>query len=326
MGTTSSFLRALTQAARFDGLWWRQFAYLGSVYGPDWWKRYSPPAFGALFFVLISRNRRAAIANMQHVLAEPDPWRAAGTALCMFAEFANCLTETMEHFGPRPSPIRLDLPDHDPVVECLREDNGAVIVTGHIGNWDVAAKTLSQYERPINIVMAREMNKTTQEYMRHARERAGVRVIYSDTSVLSSLNMIRALRANEIVAIQLDRMLGPGGARMLPFFGAPAPFPSGPFVLARLARTSVVPVFIPRLGRRHYAIRVGTRVRLKREPRDNQALDSAMLQVVGQFEAIIREFPTQWFQFSPFWPAGTKPALRPSTITQSEGDELRVGS
>jgi predicted LPLAT superfamily acyltransferase len=88
----------------------------------------------------------------------------------------------------------------------------------------------------------------------------------------------------------------------------------------------VVPVFIPRLGRRHYAIRVGTRVRLKREPRDNQALDSAMLQVVGQFEAIIREFPTQWFQFSPFWPAGTKPALRPSTITQSEGDELRVGS
>jgi len=208
----------------------------------------------------------------------------------------------------------------------LREGNGAVIVTGHIGNWDIAAKTLSEYERPINIVMAREVNQTTQEYMRHARERAGVRVIYSDTSVLSSLNMIRALRQNEIVAIQLDRMLGPGGARMLPFFATPAPFPSGPFVLARLARTSVIPVFIPRLGRRHYAIRLGTRVRLKREPRDNQALDAAMMQVISQFEAIIREFPTQWFQFSPFWPVGSKPAPRTAAIPQSDAEELRVGS
>jgi KDO2-lipid IV(A) lauroyltransferase len=326
MGTTPSFLSALVQAARFDGLWWRQFAYLGSVYGPDWWKRLSPSAFGAIFFVLITRNRRAAIANMQHVLGEPDARRAVGPALRMFAEFANCMTETMEHFGPRPSPIQLDLPDHDPVMECLQEGNGAVIVTGHIGNWDIAAKTLSEYERPINIVMAREANRTAQEYMRHARERAGVRVIYSDTSVLSSLNMIRALRQNEIVAIQLDRMLGPGGARMLPFFGSPAPFPSGPFVLARLARTSVVPVFIPRLGRRHYAIRLGHRVRLKREPRDSQALDAAMLEVIGQFETIIREFPTQWFQFSPFWPPGSPPAPCAATITRSEDTELRVGS
>jgi lauroyl/myristoyl acyltransferase len=326
MGTTPSFLQALTQAARFDGLWWRQFAYLGSVYGPDWWKRLSPAAFGAIFFVLIPRNRRAAIANMRRVLGEADPWRTTGSALRMFAEFANCMTETMEHFGPRPSPIQLDLPVHDPVADCLRERNGAVIVTGHIGNWDIAAKTLCQYDRPINIVMAREANSTTQEYMREARERAGVRVIYSDTSVLSSLNMIRALRANEIVAIQLDRMLGPRGARMLPFFGAPAPFPSGPFVLARLARTSVVPVFIPRLGRRHYAIRVGTRVRLRREPRDNQALDTAMMEVVSQFEAIIREFPTQWFQFTPFWPAGAKPEMQSTTVTHSQGEERRVGS
>jgi len=326
MGAEPSFLTKVKQAARFDGLWWRQFAYMGSVYGPDWWKRYSPPVFGAIFFALIGRNRRAAVANMQQVLGEPDAWRAWMMTLRMFAEFANCMTETMEHFGPRPSPLRLDLPKQDPVLDCLREGNGAVIVTGHVGNWDIAAKTLCEYERPINIVMAREVNQTTQEYMREARERAGVRVIYSDTSVLSSLNMIRALRQNEIVAIQLDRMLNTGGARLLPFFGALAPFPSGPFVLARLARTSVVPVFIPRLGRRHYEIRVGTRVRLKREPRDNQALDAAMLEVVTQFEDVIREFPTQWFQFTSFWPEGTKPKLRPRTITDSGGEELRVSS
>ena len=41
-------LGSLVRALRFDGLWWRKFAYLGSVYGPEWWKRYSPPWIAAI--------------------------------------------------------------------------------------------------------------------------------------------------------------------------------------------------------------------------------------------------------------------------------------
>jgi len=304
-----SVVAQLTQALRFDGLWWRKFAYLGCVYGPEWWKRYSPPAIAAIIFALIGPNRRGAVGNLERILGEANPWRTRAAALRMFAQFAHCLTETMEYYGPRPRSIRLDLPTHDPLAASLRDGRGAVVVTGHFGNWDIAAKTLRDYDRPINIVMAREVNATTQEYVRTAREQVGVRVLYSDTSVFSSLNMIRALRANEIVAIQLDRMLGPGGARMIPFFGAAAPFPSGPFVLARLARAPVVPVFIPRLGTRHYAVRVGQRFRLSRDARDHHALDHVMTEVVAEFEAIVREFPTQWFQFAPFWPAAAQPAV-----------------
>ncbi|HVN83613.1 MAG TPA: lysophospholipid acyltransferase family protein [Candidatus Binatia bacterium] len=303
MEPSRSVFAPLLQALRFDGLWWRKFAYLGCVYGPEWWKRCSPPAIAAIIFALIGRNRRGAIDNLQRILGDPDRRRAAREALWMFAEFAHCMTETMEYYGPRPHAIRLDPPDHDPLAEALRERRGAVVVTGHFGNWDIAAKTLRDYDRPINIVMAREVNATTQAYVRTAREQVGVQVLYSDTSVFSSINMIRALRANEIVAIQLDRMLGPGGARLIPFFGAPAPFPSGPFVLARLAGAPVVPVFIPRLGTRHYEIRVGQRYRIGRDARDHHVLDRVMTEVVAEFEAIVREFPTQWFQFTPFWPA-----------------------
>jgi phosphatidylinositol dimannoside acyltransferase len=293
----------LRQAVRFDGLWWRKFAYLGCVYGPEWWKRYSPPAIAALIYVLVGRNRQGAVQNMQRVLNEPDSRRAALAALRMFADFARCFTDTMEYYGPRPKPFRLDAADDDPLADALRRGAGAVVVTGHFGNWDVAARTMRKYESPVNVVMAREANASTQEYVRVARERAGVRVIYSDSSVFSSLNMIHALRQNEVVAMQLDRMVGPGGARRLPFFGALAPFASGPFVLARLSGAPLIPVFVPRLGTRHYAVRVGAEVHLKRDGRDAQALERAMGEVVGAFEAAVREFPSQWFQFAPFWPA-----------------------
>ena len=316
-GTTASL--RLREALRFDGLWWRKFAYLGCVYGPEWWKLYSPPWFAAAIFLLVGKNREGAISNMQRVLGEPDRRRATRAALRMYAQFAHCLTETMEQYGPRPEPVRIDLPGVDPLVDILREGRGAVFVTGHFGNWDIAAKTMCRYGRPVNVVMARETNATTQDYVREAREHAGIRIIYSDSSVFSSLNMINALRNNEVVAMQLDRMLGPRGARMVPFCGALAAFPSGPFVLARLAGAPVIPVFVPRRGTRHYEVRIGRPVHLRRDVRDAQVLDRVMREVVEQFEAEVREFPTQWFQFAPFWPPFA--AVR----SLSEPDEVPAG-
>jgi len=314
----------LRQSFRFDGVWWRKFAYLGCVYGPEWWKRYSPPAFSTIIFGLVGDNRRHAAANMARVLGEPNPRRAMAAALRMYAEFAHCMTETMEYYGPRPKPLRLDLPEHDELVEALRAGTGAVVVTGHFGNWDVAAKTLHEYGRPINVVMARETNATTHEFVRQARERVGVRVIYSDSSVFSSLNMIRALRHNEIIAIQLDRPLGAGGTRLIPFFGAPAAFPSGPFVLARLSGAPLIPVFIPRLGRRHYQIRITGRFSVPREPRDARALERVMVEVVQAFEEAVRAYPTQWFQFAPFWQAGAGSANAAVGASEPQPERLRV--
>ncbi len=294
-------LSRLRQAVRFDGVWWRKFAYLGCVYGPEWWKRYSPPGFAAAFFLVVGQNRRGAIANMRRILGRDD-WRATVGALRTFIEFSHCITETTEHYGPRPAPIAFDLPERDLLAESLAEGRGVIALTGHFGNWEIAARTMSKYGRPVNIVMAREMNATTQEYVRRAREQAGIRIIYSDTSVFSSLNMIRALRQNEIVAIQMDRMLGTGGGRLIPFFGHPAYFPSGPFQLARLSGAPLVPVFTPRIGVRHYAIRLAGRFDLGRESRDPVVLDRTIGEVAQAFEAAIREFPHQWFQFAPFWP------------------------
>lgn len=319
-------LEHTTRALRFDGLWWRKLAYLGSVYGPEWWKRWSPPFFAAAAFALAAGNRRNAIANMRRVLGTDDSWTVAVAALRMFSEFSYCLSETLEYYSPRPQPLRLEQPEHDPIGESLRAGKGVVLVTGHFGNWDIAAKTLRDYGRPLNIVMAHDVNASTQEYVRSTRERAGVRVLFSDTSVFSSLNMIRALRENEIVAIQLDRMLGAGGARMLPFLGHLAPFPSGPFVLARLAGAPLIPVFVPRRGRRHYAVQVGQSVLVPREARDPAALDRVMMEVVSQFEAMVRRHPTQWFQFASFWPAEETPSVQSDSRRRAQVAGPRAAS
>ncbi len=263
--------RHLAAALRFDGLWWRKFARLGCVYGPEWWKRYSPPFFAAAIFLLVKRNRSGAIENQAHVLGPGSPqWRAVAAGFRTFAAFAHCMTETMEYYGPHP-------------------------------RWDISGRALHATGRPIHMVMAREPNETTQEYARRSREQVGVQVIFSDSSVFSAFNMIRALRDNEILAIQLDRGNGEPNspARQVEFFGAKATFQEGPFHLARLSGAPVVPVVTIRRGVRHYEIVLGEPLYVSRSVAGDS--ERALGEAVRFFERMIREHPEQWFQFSPFW-------------------------
>jgi KDO2-lipid IV(A) lauroyltransferase len=316
VSTTKSAPSRWRAVFRFDGSFWRRFAYLGCVYGPEWWKTYSPGPIAAILFLIVGGNRRGAMENLRVVLG-CSRWQAATAALRMFAEFARCFTETTEYYSPRRKPIRFDVSEDDTLAAALQSGRGAVIVTGHLGNWDIAAKGLRDYGAPVNLVMAREANATMQQRARDAKEEAGIRVIYSDVSVFSSFNMIRALRNNEIVAIQLDRPVGAGGMRRVEFFGRAALFPSGPFLLARLAGAPVIPVFAPRIGRRHYAIRLGACHEVPRD-REGGALDRVMREVIREFEAAVGAYPLQWFQFTPFW---SKESAAGGTVDQSNDEQ-----
>jgi lauroyl/myristoyl acyltransferase len=297
-------LRRLLAAARFDGLWWRKFARLGCVYGPEWWKRGSPPVIALTLFLLVGRNRRGAIENQRRALGDVAYWRAVVGALRVFTCFARCFTETMEFYGPRPRPFRIDEPKRNHVADAIERGRGVILATAHVGNWDISGRALHGSGRPVHLVMAREPNETTQEYARRSREQAGVQVIFSDSSVFSAFNMIRTLRRNEILAIQIDRGNGETSppARGVEFLGATALFQEGPFHLARLSGAPVVPVVTLRRGLRHYEVVLGEPLTVSREiPGD---AERALRDAAAFFERTIREDPRQWFQFEPFWATG----------------------
>jgi lauroyl/myristoyl acyltransferase len=297
--------RHLAAALRFDGLWWRKFARLGCVYAPEWFKRSSPPFFALVIFLLVRRNRTGAIENQARVLGVgASQWQAVLAGYRTFAAFARCMTETMEFYGPRPREFTIDEPRRNHVAEALERGRGVILATAHVGNWDISGRKLHATGRPIHMVMAREPNETTQEYARRSREHVGLQVIFSDSSVFSAFNMIRALRDNEILAIQIDRGNGEPNSpsRRVEFFGAEAIFQEGPFHLARLSGAPVLPVVTLRRGLRHYEIVLGEPLYVSRNvPGD---AERALHAAVRFFEQTIREHPEQWFQFQPFWAAG----------------------
>jgi lauroyl/myristoyl acyltransferase len=110
------------------------------------------------------------------------------------------------------------------------------------------------------------------------------------------VELLAALRRGEVVALQGDRALGGRGDVSTPFVGRPAPFPIGPFVLARASGAPIVPAFCVLTPDRRYAVRLGEPFTVKADGEED-----ALRRWVHLLEATVRAHPTQWFNFYDVW-------------------------
>ena len=178
--------------------------------------------------------------------------------------------------------------------KAARAGRGLVVLTAHLGNWELAGRMLARDgARPMHIVVAAEADPAVERFLRGGA--APVRFV-TRTAPTASLSLLSALRRGEIVAMQGDRALGTRGDVLQPFFGAPAPFPLGPFVLARATGAPVVPAFCLLDADRRYRIVVGMPSLV--EPGGEAA---ALGRWVAVLEVMVRRHPSQWFNFYDRW-------------------------
>jgi lauroyl/myristoyl acyltransferase len=296
--------RRMPAALRFDGAFWRRFAELGCVYGPEWWKRGSPPAIAGIIYAIARRQRDAVRRNQMQVRGPSTPLRERWHAYQVFAEFARSLTEAMEQWGPRPKPLDLRVVRGELVHEALREHRGLVVVTGHFGSWEVGARMLSDLGRPVNMVTAQEPNPSVRQFMHAMRTRHGFNVIYSDRSLFAGLPIVQALRRDEVVGMQIEPWGPLAGSHEMDFCGRSTRLQLGPFTIARVARTPVVAVFAVRTGIRRYELRVEGRW----DPRTPADSVAALTDAVRAYERLVRAHPQQWLMIEDVWPPDARPA------------------
>jgi lauroyl/myristoyl acyltransferase len=309
--------RRLRAALRFDGAFWRRFAELGCVYGPEWWKRGSPPVIAAIIYGIARRQREAVLRNQRQV-AGPEGWMAEHwRAYRVFAEFARSFTEGMEQWGPHPRPLDLEVVNGALFEQALAEHRGLVVVTGHFGSWEVAARVTSRLGRPVHMVTGQEPNEGARDFMHAVRTRHGFGVIYSGGSVFAGLPILQALRRDEIVGMQLEPWGPLAGSHAIDFCRRPTRVQLGPFTIARLARAPVVAVFAVRTGIRRYQIRVEGRW----DPRTPAESVAALTQTVRAYERLVRTHPAQWLMFADVWPAA--PAEAQEMVPQAVGFRRR---
>jgi KDO2-lipid IV(A) lauroyltransferase len=123
------------------------------------------------------------------------------------------------------------------VEERLARGKGLILVTGHLGNWELGGAYLAARGLPIDVVARHMNNPLFDGYLTRTRQRIGMTVVHDEQAVR---RVPRSLRSGRAVAFLVDQGALGLASTWVPFFGRYAKTPRGPAVFALRLNAPVV--------------------------------------------------------------------------------------
>ncbi|MBZ0136928.1 MAG: lipid A biosynthesis acyltransferase [Planctomycetes bacterium] len=262
----------------------------------------------AFYYVLVNRkNGRASRDYLRRRFPGLRGPRLWWKNYRHFLSFGRVLVDRGYAFLGMLGEVRFERDGHHVIEEVLASGKGVILLSAHIGNWELAAYCLGGFLRegrqvPVNAVMFKGESEKVEKQLARASGDRPFHIIASNDSLQASIECKDALARGEVVAIHGDRLLGSGGVKV-PFLGSEAKFPIGPFVLAASTGAPVIFTFANRLGTRHYGLRARGPHYFQfadRKLRDRDLKDWVRM-YAAELEELIERYPLQWHNFYPFW-------------------------
>lgn len=269
-------------------------------------------AWVALWFVVAAPTARRASMELARRLAArraPAGRSAPPSALARllfayrhFFTYGLLLVDRLAILGGRARGYRFTSSGLPAIRRALAEGRGAVLLTAHVGNWEIMGHLLADIGAPVVLVMY-AADDDPSDAARAALERArGFRVIRAEGSPATAAAILSALRAGCCVGMMGDRVLA-GRALDVPFLGGRTALPVAPLAVAAAAGAPIFHVFALREGPRRYAFtgHAAAPVDVADRAARPAALQRALAEYAGRLETVVAEHPWQWGNFFPFW-------------------------
>lgn len=248
------------------------------------------------------RTVRAVRQNMRLAIGA-DEATTRRLARAVFHGFGHMMIDLFRVRARGPGMVPPLLPhDHDDrVLRRLPDpDRGCLLVTGHIGNWELGGIYLVQHGFRLAEVGQPEIDPAVHVLRSEIRSRSGIEWIEIGSSMTTALRVREAIERGVHVALLTDRAY-PEDRVLVDFFGRPTPFLRSPANLARFCRCPIVPAYL--LSNHDHTYRSWFGEPLVVDPRaDPEAEDRRVMGAVAQvIERGVREDPGQWYNFYDYW-------------------------
>lgn len=191
----------------------------------------------------------------------------------------------------------------------LARGKGAVVVVGHLGNWDAAGAWVGATGRRLVTVAEVLRPRRMFEFFASHRAKLGMTIYGAEPGVTAHL--VEEVENGAVLAILGDRDLKGTGIEA-DFFGEPATFPPGAASIALRAGVPLIAagVFERRLpdGKRGWYADFSEPIEL---PESKEGAIAGLTRaVVAELERLVARHPEQWHVFQPFWIADRAEARR----------------
>jgi Kdo2-lipid IVA lauroyltransferase/acyltransferase len=268
---------------------------------------------GGLFYLLTRERRRGIRANLRVVTGRGAVELLVFSTYYKFARNWCDIMLMMRLRGERLERLIAPRGSGKPLDDALARGNGAILITPHLGNWELGGLGLAERGYRINVMTFREPDEKVNAMREQVRRERGIGFIYVDrdaTSPLAIIEAVNALRRNEVVALLGDRD-GSAHTQQREFFGRSTSVPVGAAYLALASGAPILPVFIPLEGGR-YATYMEEAIYLSGHHGEHaEVIRTGTDKVLRVFETYIRRYPDQWYNLFDYWRITTRDTKDP---------------
>lgn len=262
---------------------------------------------GSLYYLMARRDRKILTNNIRVVLNHNrNTHQVRRTSRMVFINFARYLVEFFHtpKIDLKYVNKNVGIEGRENLDRALRLGKGVLLVSAHLGNWELGAIVLAMLGYKINVVAWTHNDKQINDFFLRQRQSKGLKVIPLGIAMRTAFS---ALRNKEAVAFLGDiGYASPEAGIAVKFFGRDTIMPKGPAVFCLKTGAPIVPLFMLRER--------GNRFRYIVEPpiisvpsKDGEAdLTSLTQKISERIETCIARYPEQWFMLTPRWEAKGK--------------------
>ncbi len=287
---------------------WLIFRFLGLL--PRRLGRAAGALLGWVVYKLARRLRETGFRNLELALPQLSAGEHTKIIRGVFRSLGWQLAEFCRLPGYTPAntakTIRYQGLEH--FVEAKARGRGVLILTGHLGAWELSSFYHSLMGHPMGMVIRRLDNRRLDRLVNRIRCLHGNRVYHKDDF---ARGLLTAMRRGEKVGILMDTNMTPPQGIFVNFFGVATCTASGLARVALKTGAAVVPGFMLwEESEQRYVLHFGAALNLPDSGDREADVVSLTQSCTSVLESWIRRYPYQWLWIHRRWK--TRPPGQPT--------------
>lgn len=274
------------------------FNLLGLI--PRKWAFRLGNALGRIWFAVDKKHRKIAIDNLTRAFGNE---KKASEIKTLAERVFNNLGQILLEIGwslrldekKRSKYFRIEGISH--VKHAYKKGKGILVLTGHMGNWELLTVAASIIGYPLSIVVRPLDFKPLDLYFINIRTRYGGKLIPAKYSLRA---ILRSLNRGEAIGLLMDQSANWREGIFSEFFGIQTWTNKGLALLALKTEAPVIPVFLIR-EKFGFTIKILPEVPLIKTGDKRKDVEANTQQYNKIIESIIRQYPDQWFWVHRRW-------------------------
>jgi KDO2-lipid IV(A) lauroyltransferase len=255
---------------------------------------------GRLLYIGAAAQRRTVLSNLRFAFPEFSPQRVRRIARGVFQNYGLTLVEVLQmgFFSREQVLRRVRINGLDQVLEKVALDQGVVVVSAHMGNWEIGMQVMPCFfGRPLTAVAKQFKAGLIENWLHRVRTRFGSQILYKKGALAE---MTRIVREGGVLTILVDMARRKDGVDIT-FFGKKATATPAVAMLALRCRCPVVPVFCLRQADGTIGIELGAPIEMLRSRDLRRDLVVNTQRITDRVEEMVRRHPEQWHWMMKRW-------------------------